>query len=172
MSRFAKSLKTAIHLLDKINKFLVILDALCIVFLMIATAYTVVARYAFNYHIKGLFEITEYALVLVPFLGAAWLLKKQGHVSVDVLVNLLRKKQRTFLNMATSIICAALCAILTYYGADITLRLFQSGYRITGEIAVPQWLVVIIIPIGFFFVTLTYFSLIIQNLYKMIHKQF
>ena len=49
----------------------------------------VVARYIFNSPTQSSLEITEYFLVAMGFLPLAMIYQRGGHVSVDLVVNLL-----------------------------------------------------------------------------------
>lgn len=117
------------------------------------------------------FEITEYAIVFIPFLAAAWLLKRGGHVVIDVLVTRLKPRTQALMSVVSSILCTVLCGVLAWYAAQITWELYQSGHRMThtGELALPQWTVLIIIPISLFLVTLTFIRIIFQDFSKLKH---
>ncbi len=96
-------------------------------------------------------EGTEYALLYITFLVAAWLLKKEGHVKVDIVLNQLGPRARAILNFATSIILAVLCLLLVWYGAQSTLENFQKGLLSVRYYELPKFVFLIIIPVGSFF---------------------
>ena len=49
-------------------------------------------RYFLNRPLVWVLELTEYALLWVTFLGAAWLLRQGGHVQVDVIVDFMSRR--------------------------------------------------------------------------------
>lgn len=147
----------------KVNKAMAVLDCGVILFLMLGTCYMVVARTFFGHHVRGLFEITEYCIMLIPFLGAPWLLEKNGHVSIDVIVNMLSPKIQGILAKISFILGALTSGVLLVYGTQITWMLFLSGTKAIKELAIPHWLLVLIIPISFFSLTLTFIRLLIMG---------
>jgi len=58
-----------------------------VAFLMIVVCVNVFMRHFLNRPIFWTIEVTQYAMVFILFLGAAWLLREEGHVVMDVLVN-------------------------------------------------------------------------------------
>jgi len=84
-------------------------------------------------------------------LGTTWVLTKDGHVSVDILITHLKPKVQMVLNIITSLMCAAMFLTLAWYGSIVTWQLFEEGTRLVGELYPPQGAIVIIIPIGSFF---------------------
>lgn len=142
---------------------MVVLDGGVILFLMLSTCCMIVARTFFNHHIRGLFEITEYCIVLIPFLGAAWLLEKNGHVSIDVIVNMFSPKIQGILAKISFMLGALTSGVLLVYGTQITWRLFLLGTKANKELSIPHWLLLLIVPISFFSLTLTFIRLLIMG---------
>ena len=108
----------------------------------------VTLRYSINRPITWVFEATEYSLLYITFLGTAWLLKKEGHVKLDLLLNMLKPKTRTFLNIITSILLALVCLLLTWYGTASTIDHFQRGVTSVKYYEPPIFIFLMIIPIG------------------------
>lgn len=138
------------YILDRTYSLLALMAAIILVLLMLSVSYTVVTRYVLGMSTPWLFEIWEYCILYIPFLGGAWLLRREGHVSVDIAVTHLKPRAKAVLGIITSLIGSSVCLGLTWYGAQATLMLFEKGYRIPGEIYPPQFLIVMIIPIGSF----------------------
>ena len=95
-------------------------------------------------------EITEFILLWVTFLCAAWLLKKDGHVVIGVLLDQISEKKRALLNIITSILSALICLVLAWYSAFLTLDHFQRGVTAATFIEPLKAPILIIIPIGSF----------------------
>ena len=49
-----------------------------------------------------MFEIWEYSLLYITLLGAAWLLRKEGHVNMDIFYNRLSPRKRAILDVLTA----------------------------------------------------------------------
>jgi TRAP-type C4-dicarboxylate transport system permease small subunit len=143
-------LRTVGRVFDRLNSVLAVIGATLLILVMLSVCYAVVIRYFFNLNTPGMFEIWEYSLLYITMLGAAWLLRKEGHVSMDIVISRLRPRAQAMLNTITSILGIIMFLALTWYGTLATWRLFQAGTRIPGDLYPPQGAIVIIIPIGSF----------------------
>lgn len=100
--------------------------------------------------ITGTVEITGYVLVYITFLGAAWLLRDDGHVKMDLILSILKPEIQVILNIITSILGAIVCFIITWYGAKATWYSYQTNYMAVSELEVPIFIIIFIIPVGSF----------------------
>jgi len=122
-----------------------------IIFIMLVMSAHVLMRYFLLMPIKWAVEITEYTMVWITFLGAAWVLKDGGHIRIDIILNRLEPRQQAVLNTVTSFIMAAICLFLTVYGSIVTYDSLVRGAARTYLYATPLWILLICIPIGSFF---------------------
>lgn len=149
MKSLTKAINITAHIFDHFNNFGALLAKVLLAFLVLSITFTVVTRYFFNFVPKGLFEIWEYCLLWIPFLGAAWLLKREGHVDMDILLTHVKPKVQIIINTITSVLCTITCLALTWFSALTTLKAYQSGIiQIRGELFMPEYIILIIIPIG------------------------
>ena len=95
-------------------------------------------------------EIAEYLLIFIPFAVGAWVLKREGHVKMDLILNLLNQRTQSIFNMVTSFVGAIVCFILTYYGAKTTWYLFKAGHIMPTGLRVPRFIIIVIIFVGCF----------------------
>jgi TRAP-type C4-dicarboxylate transport system permease small subunit len=116
---------------------------------MLAVTIDVLLRYSLGITYNGLFEIMEYTLLWMTFLPTAWLLKIDGHIKVDLLIERLAPRQKAMLNIVTSIICAILLCALAWYGARLTVLDAQTGLYLSTVLTPVKWPIEIIIPIGY-----------------------
>ena len=121
-----------------------------IILMMLAVGSEVVTRYFLNSAIVGVVDIAEILILYITFMAAAWLLKGDGHVKMDLVVNRLKPRARTLLTIATSIIAAIICFILFWYGTMVTWDNFQRGVDEVGIMEIPTFAIVLVIPIGGF----------------------
>jgi C4-dicarboxylate transporter DctQ subunit len=96
------------------------------------------------------FTFTEYALLLVPCMGAPWLVREKGHIYVEILLMTLGERARARMTMAIGLLCMALCLVLAWYGFDITWQNFVQSEKDVRSLDMPRWMVVMWIPLGFF----------------------
>lgn len=84
-------------------------------------------RYALNNPLGYTHEIAEIILLWTVSLGMAWLLREEGHIKVDILLNLVKPTVQSLINGVTSVLSAVLLLIVTWYGLQRTLSIVQAG---------------------------------------------
>ena len=82
--------------------------------MMVLTFADVVARYLLNAPIRGAFEITELALLVLIFAGLPLVSHADEHVTMDFIDRVLPDAGRRLLVRAVHAICAALMFFLTW----------------------------------------------------------
>ena len=98
--------------------------------------------------IVWIIEITDYCLLWITFLGTAWVLKVDGHVKMDMLLNRLTPGTQDIVNMITSAVGAIACLILAFFSVKVTWQHFQTHHLFTRYLDVPSYPILAIIPIG------------------------
>lgn len=134
---------------DKTITVLMVLAATLVIFDALAVSINVLLRYFLGITYNGLFELTEYSLLWMTFLATAWLLKNDGHIRVDLLVDRLNPRQKVITNITTTIVCEILLIILIWYSIKVTLHDYQGCITIATILQPPKWPIEIIIPIGY-----------------------
>jgi TRAP-type C4-dicarboxylate transport system permease small subunit len=95
------------------------------------------------------FTFTEYALLVVPCLGAPWLVRERGHVYIEILLAELAPPRRRTMVRLIGIACVAVCAILAWYGGAVTVEDFIRAEKDVRSFDMPRWIVVGFIPLSF-----------------------
>ena len=139
---------------DKFNNVLMAISAILVLLVTLAVAVDVFSRYIFNVTYVALFEISEYSLLWITFLGTPWVMRNNGHVRGDLVVSHLRKKPRAVLNFVASIISTITLSLLFVISARLNIKDFLTNYAMFGILQPPKWPLEIIIPIGFFLLAL------------------
>lgn len=127
------------------------LAGVLIVFIMLVMSVHVLMRYFLLMPIRWAIEVTEYLMIWITFLGAAWVLKEEGHVKIDIILNALRPRGQALLSAVGSSIMAAICLFLAVYGGIVTYDSVVRGAARTYHYTTPLWILLIIIPISGFF---------------------
>ena len=104
------------------------LGAFSLFTMMGLTTVDVVGRYLFNRPITGVFEITEYLVLILIFSFIGYTQSKKGHVAVDILLPLLPAKLKKLIDVANHLICLSLMGLITWMGVTKALEL-----RVVGE---------------------------------------
>ena len=95
------------------------------------------------------FTFTEYALLMIPCMGAPWLAREKGHIYVEILLNALPARARSVMTVVIGLICIAVCLVIAWYGFDVTWRDFVQNEKDVRSMDFPRWMVVGWIPLSF-----------------------
>ncbi len=134
---------------DRVLVLLAIVAAILIVLIMLAVDVAVVMRYFVGRPLIWVVEVAEHALLFITFLGAAWVLKGEGHVKMDLVVNRLKPRTQAILGIISSIIGIVISWALVWYGVRVSWHEFQRG-GYTPLLEIPTVFIFPIISIGGF----------------------
>lgn len=135
-------------LFDRTIDVFAVLGGLLLVLIMLAVSTKVVFRYFLHTGLPGIDEIAEISMLYLTFLGAAWLLRRGGHITIDLLFVRLKPKAQVRLNVITSVLGIIICLILIWYGTMATVSFWQRGILTPTILEVPRALIIAIIPAG------------------------
>ena len=88
--------------------------SLILFLMMVLTFVDVVARYLFNFPLRGGFEVTELMLLVLIFAGLPLVSHADEHVTMDFIDRLLPEAGRRLLVRAVHAVCAAVMFFLTW----------------------------------------------------------
>ena len=142
-------MKKATAVFDKILDYTMLGSAILVVVMALMVSEEVIVRKLFNFTWPPLFEIVEYILLWMTFLGAAWILRKGTHIKMDSIISRFPMKTQALLNFVSGVLCAFLLAAMTFYTAKLTIFDYQTGYQIAKILNPPKWPVEMIIPFTF-----------------------
>ena len=146
------------RIFDRLIDLCVALAALILFLTWMSICVNVAMRFFLHRPQVWVMEFSEYGILYITFLGGAWVLKKEGHVKVDWVLNYLKPRNCALLNTITSFVGIILFLIITWYGAETTWSHFVRGtYRIT-LLEIPMYLILAVIPIGSFFISIQFLS--------------
>lgn len=112
------------------------------------TTYEVVARYVFLQPTIWAADLSEYGLLWATFLAAPWVLRKGGHVRVEVLIDMLGPRWQRRIGLTVSIIAAVACGILAWRSGLTAYGYFEKGQMIARIWQIPRFLPYLAIPVG------------------------
>ena len=143
-----KMMRIFTNIFNRTINLMVILAGILLIFTMLSISMGVASRYLFGRPMGWVVEISEYSLVYITFLVAAWVLKREGHVKMDLVFNRLSPRTQHMMSIITSIISAIVCFILFWYGVKVTWELFRTHYFTPTILGFPKFVIVAIIFIG------------------------
>ena len=110
----------------------------------LAITLDVVARNLDLGTLPWILEVSEYVLPLATFLVAPWLLYRNQHVRLDVLVS-----AYPFLNKISNLLGLAVSAVLVVYGVRTILNSAQQGAMVLKSVVFPEWWLYAPVPVCF-----------------------
>ena len=152
---------------DRINHILAILAAFLLAFIMLSVCSDVIMRYFFSRPMFWVTEVTEYCLLWVTFLATAWVLSRDNHVVMDLVIGHMKPEMRARIGIMTSIIGFAVCLLVTWYGVKVTLDVFQRDLLLSTVLTPPAYMLFIIIPIGSFLLTIQFIRRAFQSIKEL-----
>ncbi len=109
------------------------------------------------------FTFTEYALLMVPCLGAPWLVREKGHIYIEILLMYLSPRQRRALMWLIGVVCVGVCAVLAWYGLEVTIRDFLANEKDVRSLDMPRWMVVGFIPLSFAMMAVEFLRFLVRR---------
>ena len=141
-------MKRLLDIFDRTLNIMTFLAGMLLIFIMLSVCLEVILRSFINRPQIWVTEVTECLLLYITFLGTAWLLREEGHVKVDVILNRLKPQTTAFLGIISSIMGVLVSITLTIYGFNVTWDYFQRGIYTPTALEIPVSAILLIIPIG------------------------
>lgn len=136
---------------DKSLDVLTGISVLILVGVILSVMAEVLLRSLFNRPQKWVMEMSEYALLYITFLSAAVVLRKDGHIVVDLLTSRLNPKTKGLLSVFQYLVISLVSLILFVVGAKTTSDHYMRGIYNPTLLQIPIAYVLVAIPLGGFF---------------------
>ena len=94
-------------------------------------------------------ELSEYSLPVATLLVAPYLLQRNEHVRLDVLLVSLPRRVMLFLERCADVLGMMICAIFVWYGAKLIVDSAQLGSMVVKTLSIPEWWQYALIPVSF-----------------------
>lgn len=152
--------------IDLINEFIA---SFGIAFGVFLAFFNVIARFVFNKGIDWAFELTNYLFIWSALFGASYCFKKDCHIKVTILVDLLPNKLQNFFSLVANIIILFYLLAVTYFGyvfifdPDFGLK---ASEEISIDLNVPMWIPYLALPISFLISSYIVLKKILQQVRK------
>ena len=161
-----KILTKAGNVFDRLLDLFAVLAGIVISFITISVCAGILSRYFLNRPISWVVEISEYGLLYMTFLVAAWVLRHEQHVSVDLVYNRLSRKNQSLASIFTSVVAGVVFLMITFYGFKVTKNQFDTKYFTPTILEAPKFAITLIIPVG----TLLLFVQIMRKIYRHVRE--
>jgi C4-dicarboxylate transporter DctQ subunit len=141
-------LATLGKIFDRINVIMVVISALFLLGLTFIVGADITLRYLFLKPLGWVKEISEYILVALGFLVAAWILKDDGHVKMDLILNRVSPRTQAIMNIITSLISAIVVLVITWFSVRVTLLFYRTKLVTPSVLEPPKWILIVPIFVG------------------------
>jgi TRAP-type C4-dicarboxylate transport system permease small subunit len=123
----------------------------------------VVMRYFFAQPAIWQIEISMYLLLFTSFVGAAYGLKHNAHVGIDLLLAKLAPRLQRKMRMCTSVFCMGLTLFIGWRATVLWLEAYEQGWRAESLISTPLSVPYTILPLGMLLTTLQFVVLLYED---------
>jgi TRAP-type C4-dicarboxylate transport system permease small subunit len=94
-------------------------------------------------------ELSEYALPVATLLVAPWLLYRNEHVRLDVVLVFLPKKISLVLERCADVLGILICAVFVWYGTKLIFDSARLGSMVVKTLSIPEWWQYALVPVCF-----------------------
>ncbi|MDB5728673.1 MAG: tripartite ATP-independent periplasmic transporter DctQ [Noviherbaspirillum sp.] len=137
-------------LIDKINKRIGRIAVWMVLLSCLISAGNAASRYALDMTSNAWLEIQWYSFACMVLLGAAYTLKRNEHVRVDVMYGRLRPRTRAWIDLLGFILfLMPTCVIIGAMSWPFFLNSFLSGEMSSDAGGLIRWPAKLLLPIGF-----------------------
>lgn len=135
-----------------LSRYLDFQDAICrlaVVILMVTVLATVSAgivwRSVLNDTLPWTGELARFCLVWIAFLGSPVVLRRNGHVALDVIVASLKGGPERVLRLAISLLVACVVALMCWAGWKLA---YNARMQVSSTLPITMMVIYLSIPIG------------------------
>jgi len=116
----------------------------------LAVTFDVVARNLGWANTGWVVEVSEYSLPVATLLIAPWLLNRNQHVRLDVLIGSLPTRLALLLERCANLLGMAICAVFVWFGTQLVFDSARLGSMVVKTLSIPEWWQYLLVPVCFF----------------------
>ena len=128
----------------------------------------VVSRYFLGRPLGWSVEISEWALLAITMLGAALVLRNDGHVRVDLVIRALPTRARRVVAVLAALIGFCVTALACYYTARTAYGEYVEGILTIHVLKFPRFWLLLFFPLGFLFLALEWLRQLLVSVEALI----
>ena len=119
------------------------------------------------------YALIEYSLLLITIFGSPWLIRKKGHIYVEIVFQALPESAQRKLATLIYFLCAFACLLVAVYSFGETLSAFQRGVMETRSFDIPRWIPMSVFPLGFLLMSIEFLRCLfgLNSLYFSTHDK-
>jgi TRAP-type transport system small permease protein len=94
-------------------------------------------------------ELSEYSLPLATLLVAPWLLYRNEHVRLDIVLTMFPKPVALALERMADVLGILICAVFVWYGSKLIGDSARLGSMVVKTLSIPEWWQYALVPVSF-----------------------
>ena len=114
--------------------------------MVVLVSYDVIARNAHLPNLAWIADLTEYALPLATLLVAPWLVHRNEHVRLDLVVVHLPEAMRQRVEKGVYATCCLIAAVLACYSVSVVVDSWRTGSLVIKSLTFAEWIVYLPLP--------------------------
>ncbi len=118
--------------------------------------------------------LSRHFVLWLALFGAGAAAQDRKHINIDVISNFVSEPVKVSLRVFTGMISVCLCSIFFWYSIKFVIDERMYAYESSVSPSIPEWVFEIILPVGFFLLTIRILLVVIQDivlLFKNSHKK-
>lgn len=136
------ALESTTRVLDRVavplSRFMDIIGRAILALMVLLITLDVILRYFFNRPIKGSYELIEFMMVTLVFLGLAYTQTQKGHISITLLTAKLSQAQQAVIHSATYLLCLFTFIAVTWRSI-IAAEALRTGGTTSDILLIPSY---------------------------------
>jgi len=123
--------------------------ALSLGFSALLVAFDVVARNLNAVTLAWVVDVTEYSLPFATFLAAPWLLYRNEHVRLDLLLTSVPPRAARAIDRGADVLGLFICLVLLWFGVYVIADSARNGSMVDKTLSFPEWWLYVPVPFCF-----------------------
>lgn len=162
-SKYVSGLPGPLGVIDvAIARLEAVLLAAGVLLMALSTMANVVGRLA-GHTIYFTEELNRALIILITFAGISYAARHGRHIRMSAFFDAMAFPLRKTMMIVISVVTAAAMFLLTWYSVDYLLVQASRG-RVLPSMQIPQWWIIVWVPLGFFLTGVQYALTAIKNL--------
>lgn len=162
-SQYVSGLPGPLGMLDSvIARIEAVLLAIGVMLMAANTIANVVGRYVLGRSIYFSEELNQALIILITFAGISYAARHGRHIRMSAFFDALPFRLRKVMMIVIAAVTAAGMFLLAWYSLDYVLTQASRG-RLLPALQIPQWWIIVWVPLGFFLTGLQYALTAIKN---------
>lgn len=134
--------------LSALERWMALVGAGLIIFLMLIVMVEITLRYVFNIGFEGVLEGSQLLLVMLVFLGLSYSLATGGQIRVEIVLRRVRPRIASALNVLAYTLGVLVCGLIAWTSGEFAQLAWKHQIYEGGLIQFPLWPSMIWVPIG------------------------